>query len=106
MNTPKPPHQKKSKNITKAVAIQYDSSKQQAPIVSAKGAGSVADRIIEIARANNITIHQDSDMIEILSRVDVGEEIPEYLYKAIAEILAHIYRLNREFGQHSPATTS
>ena len=87
------------KNIKKAVALKYDQKRHNAPVVTAKGYGSIAEKIIEIAKKNNIYIHRDSDMIEILSKIDIGDEIPEYLYKAIAEILAFVYKLNKNYSK-------
>ncbi|EKD28575.1 MAG: hypothetical protein ACD_79C00274G0008 [uncultured bacterium] len=87
----------KNKEIKKAVAIKYEQAKHSAPVISAKGYGSIAEKIIQIAKENGITIHEDADMVEVLSRLNVGDEIPEYLYKAIAEILAFVYKLNKKF---------
>lgn len=82
------------KKIQKAVALKYNEAKNNAPVITAKGLGSIAEKIIQIAKQNNIHIHKDADMIEVLSKLDIGQEIPEYLYKSIAEILAFVYKLN------------
>lgn len=87
----------KKREIAKAVAIRYDQARNRAPTVTAKGFGSIAEKILEIAKKNGIYIHKDSDMVEILSRLEIGDEIPEYLYKAIAEILAFVYKLNKNY---------
>jgi flagellar biosynthesis protein len=81
----------------KAVALQYKEKTHRAPVVIAKGYGSIAEKIIEIAKKHNLHIHEDADMVEVLSRLDIGQEIPEYLYKAIAEILAFVYKLNKRY---------
>jgi len=86
----------KDKKVKKAVAVKYDDKSSKAPVLSAKGYGSIAEKIIEIARKNDITIYEDADMVEVLSKLDIGDEIPEYLYKAIAEILAFVYKLNKK----------
>lgn len=88
----------KKSGTLKAVALKYDDQKNKAPQVTAKGFGSIAEKIIEIAEKNGILVHRDSDMIEVLSRLEVGDEIPEYLYKAIAEILAFVYKLNKKYS--------
>lgn len=62
-------------------------------MVTAKGRGAVADKIIEIARAHGVPIREDRNMVEILSTMDLYEEIPSELYKAVAEILAYIYAM-------------
>jgi type III secretion system FlhB-like substrate exporter len=58
----------------------------------------LADRIIEIARENGVYIHEDPDLAAVLSRLDVDTEIPEELYRAVAEILAFVYRLNQRMA--------
>jgi flagellar biosynthesis protein len=78
----------------KAVALGYDKKRDNAPRILAKGAGKLAERILDLARKNNIPINQDTDLIEVLYQLDLDREIPEELYPAIAEILAFVYRLN------------
>ncbi|MBN9543120.1 MAG: EscU/YscU/HrcU family type III secretion system export apparatus switch protein [Alphaproteobacteria bacterium] len=78
-------------NKTKAVALSYDNNSDEAPKVIAKGEGTVAERIIEIAKANGIEIHQDKGLTEILSALDVDSVIPVEAYVAVAEILSYIY---------------
>ncbi|MCX8084022.1 MAG: flagellar biosynthesis protein FlhB [Calditerrivibrio sp.] len=77
-----------------AVAIKYDMGKDRAPKVVAKGQRLVALKIKEIALKNNVVIHEDPPLARTLfASVEIGEEIPENLYKAVAEILAMVYRL-------------
>jgi flagellar biosynthetic protein FlhB len=77
-----------------AVALLYLPGEMSAPRVVAKGARLMAERIKEIARANGVPIVQNPPLAQALYRdVDVGEEIPPSLYKAVAEILAFVYRL-------------
>lgn len=78
----------------KAVAIHYDASKDNAPRVTAKGEGFVAEKILEIAESLGIPIRQDSDLVEILSRLELNSTIPPETYVVVAEILAWVYRLN------------
>ncbi|HUU40109.1 MAG TPA: EscU/YscU/HrcU family type III secretion system export apparatus switch protein [Desulfatiglandales bacterium] len=78
----------------KAVALKYSPAKDKAPRVIAKGKGKIAEKIIKIARDNNIYIHNDPDLIEILSHLDLNEEIPPDLYLVVAELLAFVYSLN------------
>jgi len=78
----------------KAVALKYQPESDRAPRVIAKGQGKVAEKIIEIARQHNIHIHNDPDLIEVLSRLDLNAEIPPELYVVVAELLAFIYSLN------------
>ncbi|MEN6332142.1 MAG: EscU/YscU/HrcU family type III secretion system export apparatus switch protein [Smithella sp.] len=77
-----------------AAAIKYDSATDSAPKVTASGRGVVAEKIIAIAQDNGIPIKNDPDLIQILSKLKVGTEIPVELYRAVAEILAFVYSLN------------
>ncbi|GMT42579.1 MAG: flagellar biosynthetic protein FlhB [bacterium] len=77
-----------------AVALSYDRLNMPAPTLVAKGAGHIARKIKEIAKENDIPIVEDRPLARILFKsVDIGQSIPEDLYKATAEILAYIYRL-------------
>jgi flagellar biosynthesis protein FlhB len=76
-----------------AVAIKYDPAKMAAPIVVAKGADFVAMRIREIARENNVPLVENPPVARLLHKLDLGASIPEEMFKAVAEILAHIYSL-------------
>jgi flagellar biosynthetic protein FlhB len=77
-----------------AVALKYERGKMVAPIVVAKGAGTVAEKIRETARSAHVPIIEDKPLAQALFKsVDIGEIIPEQLYKAVAEILAYVYRL-------------
>ena len=82
----------------KAVALKYEPLKDQAPRVTAKGGGLVAERIIALAKKEGIPIQEDPDLVGALIQLDFHEEIPQELYKAVAEILAFAYRLNRKKG--------
>jgi flagellar biosynthesis protein len=80
----------------KAVALKYNSSVDVAPKVVAKGRGYIAEKIIAIAREAGVPLYSDPDLIEVLSAVELGDEIPASLYQAVAEILAFIYTLNNK----------
>ena len=75
-----------------AVALHYDRS--GAPRVIAKGRGSIGNRIIEVAKAHDIPIEQNEVLAGALSNVELGDEIPAELYKAIAEVLIYVLRLS------------
>jgi flagellar biosynthesis protein len=77
-----------------AVALRYEPKKEAAPRLVAKGRGYLAEKIIELARLYDIPIRQDKKLLQILSRLELEEEIPPEVYKAAAEILAFIYRLS------------
>ncbi|MBW1778158.1 MAG: EscU/YscU/HrcU family type III secretion system export apparatus switch protein [Deltaproteobacteria bacterium] len=81
--------------MKKAVALRYDATRHHAPVVTASGQGAVAERILEVAREAGIVIQEDPDLVEVLAKVPVGDEIPVELYQAVAEILVFVYRLNK-----------
>jgi flagellar biosynthetic protein FlhB len=82
-----------------AIAIKYERMKHGAPVVVAKGSGLIADRIREIAEEHNVPLVEDKPLAKSLFKLcEIGVEIPVTLYKAIAEILAYVYRLNSVGG--------
>ena len=80
----------------KAIALRYDSERDSAPRVTAKGAGLIAERILEIARENQVHVHEDPGLLALLAQIEVNAQIPEELYRAVAEVLAFVYRLNNQ----------
>lgn len=87
-----------------AAALKYDAKRDTAPRVVAKGKGDVAKRIVEIAKASGIPIRKDADLVELLAAIDLDEQIPLEAFTAVAEILAYIYRANRDAS--SPEKTT
>jgi len=83
------------KEQEKAVALKYERGKDPAPRVTAKGRGLIAEKILAIARERNIPVKQDKLLLDALYKLDINEEIPEELYRVIAEVLAFVYRMNR-----------
>ena len=79
-----------------AAALRYTRGEDLAPRLIAKGNGAIAEKIMEIARAEGIPIREDKALVEVLSSLDLYQEIPPELYKAVAEILAFIYALNNK----------
>lgn len=88
-----------NKKIFKAAALKYDQQINQAPSVVAKGKGDIAKNIIKLAQEHNIPIKKDEDLVELLSKLEIDQEIPPNMYKAIAEIFAFIYDLSK--NKHS-----
>ncbi len=78
-----------------AVALRYEQEKGGAPKVIAKGRGLIAEQILALAREHDIHIHESPELIEVLIRLELGEEIPEALYRAIAEVIAFAYGLKQ-----------
>ena len=78
----------------KAVALRYDTERDDAPRMIAKGRGHRADQIVKAAREHGIAIHEDPDLIAVLSALELNSAIPTELYQAVAEVLAFVYRMN------------
>lgn len=79
-----------------AVALRYDAEEMNAPTVVAKGADLIALKIREIAEANKVPIVEDRPLAQALYRsVEIGQEVPEKLFQAVAQLLAYIYRLRQ-----------
>lgn len=87
----------KKGKMKKVVALRYDTAKDAAPRVIAKGMGELAERIIALAREHNIPIREDADLVEILSRLNLNAQIPPETYLLVAEILAFVYRANDKY---------
>ena len=80
----------------KAVALKYDKDKDAAPRVVAKGRGEVAQKIIETAKAFHVPLVEDDNLVQVLEAFDLETQIPPELYYAVAEVLAFVYRMNRQ----------
>ena len=93
------PGETPEKKTPTAVALHHAGRDNRAPKVVASGKGSVAEQILEIAFANGIKVREDADLVELLSHVDIDNEIPLEAFAAVAEILAYVYRVN---GQMTP----
>ena len=88
---------RKNKKLKSAVALKYQTETDAAPKVTAKGEGLVAERIIQLARENQVPIKEDPDLVQILSQVDINKEVPPSVYKVVAELLAFVYKLNNKY---------
>jgi flagellar biosynthesis protein len=87
----------KKQHTEKAVALKYVSGQDQAPRVTAKGSGNLAHKIIALAGEHGVPIREDPALVQILAQLDFYEEIPPSLYVVVAEILAFIYSMNRQW---------
>ncbi|WP_415883442.1 EscU/YscU/HrcU family type III secretion system export apparatus switch protein [Neptuniibacter sp. QD34_54] len=83
----------------KAIALKYDQEMGKAPLIVAKGMGEIAEQIIALAEENNIHIHESPELVEVLIRLELGDEIPESLYRAIAEVIAFAYSLKHDTSE-------
>ncbi|MGF7057238.1 EscU/YscU/HrcU family type III secretion system export apparatus switch protein [Brassicibacter mesophilus] len=77
-----------------AVALKYDEEKNHAPKILAKGKGIVADNIIEKGKTEGVKLVENKQLAQELSTLNIDQEIPEHLYRAVAEILSFIYNLD------------
>ncbi len=85
-----------------AIALKYDSGKKAAPVVLAKGMDLIAQRIKKIAAENDVPIHEDVQLARALYKVcEVGEQIPTSFFRAVAQILAHIFQAKYEKKKRS-----
>jgi flagellar biosynthesis protein len=80
----------------KVAALKYKPKEDAAPKVVAKGSGWMADKILEVAKQHGIPLREDRQLVEVLSAIDLNREIPSELYKAVAEILAFVYKMTKK----------
>lgn len=83
------------KKDRKAAALRYAPETDKSPKVVAKGRGHIADKIIALARENGVPVREDPELLEMLATIELRDEIPPDLYKAVAEVLTFIYRLHQ-----------
>jgi flagellar biosynthesis protein len=86
-----------------AVALKYDAATEHAPRVIAKRRGLVAEKIIALAREQGISLREDPDLVQMLTQIDLDQEIPPSLYRVVAELLAFVYRLNQSYQRPGSA---
>ena len=82
----------------RVAALRYDHPKDRAPKLVARGEGYVAEKILALAKEHGIPIHEDRELVEVLSRLDLEEDIPGEVYQVVAEILAFLYRAHLKAG--------
>lgn len=80
------------KHRKKAVALEWDGF--TAPKVTAKGSGELAEQILALAKAHDIPLQENTPLVDLLSQLELGDEIPESLYVAVAQIIAFAYYLS------------
>ena len=92
--------QENPKKRQKAVALRYDADIDNAPKVLAKGAGVIAEKILEKGAEEDIAVYQDTQLVESLTKMDIGENIPPDLYEVVAQILVFISDLDKQETLH------
>ena len=88
-----------SKDPDTAVALRYDPNADDLPRVVAKGHGAIAEQILAVAEAHGVPIRKDRNLVEVLDRLDINAPIPVAAFAAVAEILAHLYRVNDDMSK-------
>lgn len=83
----------------KAIALKYDPAKHQAPHVVAKGSGYIAEKIIDEAKNNDISIREDKALAQMLFQIELNQQIPPSLYPIIAEVFALVYKAEQSAGK-------
>ncbi|MEQ2527494.1 EscU/YscU/HrcU family type III secretion system export apparatus switch protein [Bacillaceae bacterium CLA-AA-H227] len=87
----------KKLNGTTAAVIRYEDSQHAVPTVVAQGSGKMAQKIMELAKKNQIDIQEDESLVSSLLNVDLGESVPPQLYAVMAEILILLEELDRSY---------
>jgi len=91
---------KTQKPINVAVALQWGGENNTAPRVTAKGRGEIAVQIAALAQLHDVPLNEDPALVELLAQVDVGAQIPEQVFTAVAEVIAFAYSLKVELPGH------
>lgn len=86
-----------------AAALKYDPVGHEAPQVIAAGRGLIAEEIVRVAKEHNVPLHEDAELVEALSRLEMTESIPRELYAVVAEVLAYVFRVDSEAAKRSHA---
>jgi flagellar biosynthesis protein len=94
---------KEKRHRLKAAALRYQPAKDDAPQLVAKGEGKLAEKIIQLAKEHGVPITEDPDLVEILSKMDIGREISPDLYRVVAELLVFVYRLKERWQKLHPS---
>lgn len=87
MKNPNPPRQ--------AIALKYDG--KAAPALTAKGDDALAEAILKLAREHEVPIYENAELVKLLARMELGDSIPQELYRTIAEIIAFAWTLKGKF---------
>lgn len=100
MSTDRPEHSDsalpnaKAIDPSKSIAVALEDQGDSSPKVVASGKGFVAEKILELAFANDIRVREDKDLVQILAAVDVDSPIPTNAFAAVAEVLSYLYQAN------------
>ncbi|QQE74099.1 EscU/YscU/HrcU family type III secretion system export apparatus switch protein [Brevibacillus composti] len=90
--------QRQAINGPMAAVIRYDQERDYVPTITAQGRGQLAEKIVAMARQNDIPLQEDASLIKNLIDMDLGENIPPQLYSVVAEILLLIEEMEKRRG--------
>lgn len=90
------PNHKKSSVPLKAAALKYDQDKNISPELLAKGQGEIAQKIIQLAQEHDISVFQNKALVDSLLNLEIHEEIPPRLYKAVAELFSWLMKVENK----------
>jgi flagellar biosynthesis protein len=82
-----------------AVALRYQPGGDDPPRVAAKGRGAIAAQIVAVARDHGVAVHRDRSLAQLLGSLEIDSPIPVAAFVAVAEILAHLYRVDRQLAR-------
>ena len=86
-------------HVMRAAAISYNPGEDDAPVLAAFGEGLVAEKIVEVAKESGVPVLPDPSLASMLSKISVGDEIPEELYEAVARVLVFVSEIDRSYGE-------
>jgi flagellar biosynthesis protein len=90
-----------------AIALRYEPERDDAPRVTARGRGAIAAQIVAVARDHGVAVRRDHSLAQLLSSLELDSPIPLAAFAAVAEILAHLYRVDQQLARrHGRATRS
>lgn len=88
----------KKEKMREAAALKYNAQSDNAPYILALGKGHVAEKMIETAQEENVHVVADEKLSKVLQKLSVGDQIPEIMYQAVAEILSFISSIDKRYG--------
>lgn len=88
---------KKISQKKQAAALKYDPAGDDAPVVTAVGQGTVAEKIIETAEKNKVPVMENAELSQVLQSLSVGDVIPPKLYEAVAQIFVFIFQMDKNY---------
>ncbi len=88
----------------KAVALSYNEKKDIAPVIVASGMGYLAEKIVEVARENNVPVYEDNSLSTILTQLELGSPIPNEVYEAVVGIYVYFLNYNNQ-NKQTPITS-